>query len=138
MQIKITLSLPVEVVKKKKWYVATCAALDVVSQGDTPETAKAHLQGALMVFLESCLDRGVLEEVLQECGFMPVPSGEPGPRSEEELQDTVDIPPYQLTKYTDSNHCRRAQRPFTGRLSNASLSNRGSFSNHSVEITAPM
>ncbi|MGC8491111.1 MAG: type II toxin-antitoxin system HicB family antitoxin [Syntrophobacteraceae bacterium] len=76
MKIKITLSLPFQVAKKREWYVASCRALDVVSHGDSPETPKAHLEEALLVFLESCLERGVLEEVLRECGFAPTLSGD--------------------------------------------------------------
>ena len=108
MQIKITLSLPVKVVKKKKWYVASCPALDVASQGDTEGSAKAHLQEALVAFLESCLERGVLEEVLQECGFAPLVPGKADAEASETPQDTVDIPLFLLAEYADSDHCRRA------------------------------
>ena len=108
MRIKITLSLPVDITKKKKWFVASCRALDVASQGDTKEAARAHLEEALVVFLESCLERGVLEEVLRECGFAP---GLPDEREAGAAQapwDTVDIPIYLLTKHTDTSHCHLA------------------------------
>ena len=105
MRIKITLSLPVEVVKKRKWYVASCRALDVASQGDTPEAAKGRLEEALIVFLESCLERGVLEEVLRECGFAPALSDESEAGA---AQDTVEIPLYLLAKQTDTRHCHLA------------------------------
>jgi predicted RNase H-like HicB family nuclease len=108
VQIKITLSLPVEVIKKRKWYVACCPALDVSSQGDTVERAKAHLEEALLLFLESCLDRGVLEEVLQECGFVSYAPGQAVQKAPIPAEDTIDIPLYLLTKNTGSDPCHRA------------------------------
>ena len=41
------------------------------SQGDTEETALGNLAKALHLFIESCFERGTLEEVLKDCGFRP-------------------------------------------------------------------
>lgn len=67
--IKITFQLPMQMVKKEQWYVASCSALDVHSQGDSQEHAKTNLIEALTLFLSSCLERGTLEAILKECGF---------------------------------------------------------------------
>lgn len=78
MGIKMTLELPIKSTKKDKWYVASCPALDVVSQGDSQEEAKVHLSEALVGFLESCFEHGALDAVLRECGFSPIPSTKSG------------------------------------------------------------
>jgi predicted RNase H-like HicB family nuclease len=39
--------------KEEKWYVAHCVELGVVSQGKTIEEAKANLQEAVELYLES-------------------------------------------------------------------------------------
>ena len=43
--------------------------LDVYSQGDTKEEAIINLGEAIHLFLKSCLDRGTLGAVLEECGM---------------------------------------------------------------------
>ena len=50
-------------------YVSVCPPLDVLSQGDSEEAALANLAEALQLFIESCFERGTLEEVLKDCGF---------------------------------------------------------------------
>ena len=40
------------ITKEKKWYVARCAELGVVSQGKTIEMAQKNLQEALELYLE--------------------------------------------------------------------------------------
>lgn len=69
-QVTITFKLLVKTTKKKDHYVAACPTLDVVSQGDTAETARDSLKEALRAFLGSCYERGVLEDVLKECGMI--------------------------------------------------------------------
>lgn len=109
MQIKMTLELPIRMVKKGNWFIASCPALDVVDQGETPEEAKEHLGGALVAFLTSCLSRGVLEEVLQDCGFATVFSEEAFKGEESEFtEDKIDIPLYLLAKYSSSGQCHHA------------------------------
>ena len=39
--------------KEKKWYVAHCVELDVVSQGKTIEAAEKNLKEAVELYLES-------------------------------------------------------------------------------------
>ncbi len=49
-------------------FIAHCPTLDVYSQGDTQEEAFEHLREALDLFVDSCTERGVLREVLEDCG----------------------------------------------------------------------
>ncbi len=53
---------------ENRW-VASCPRLDVFSQGPTELQAKAALQEAIELWVESCLERETLEEALVECGF---------------------------------------------------------------------
>jgi len=48
--------------------VALCATLDVMSQGATRQEAKRNLVAAVQLFVESCFERGFLDQVLKECG----------------------------------------------------------------------
>ncbi len=50
-------------------WVAGFPRLDVYSQGDTPDEAKANAEQALRVWTESCLDRGTLGAALVELGW---------------------------------------------------------------------
>ena len=67
--------LPYEVKKRRKWYLAVCPSLDVASQGPTREKALDNLRDAIRGFLVDCFERGTLEEVLQQAGF--VSAGKP-------------------------------------------------------------
>ncbi|MEI7589875.1 MAG: type II toxin-antitoxin system HicB family antitoxin [Deltaproteobacteria bacterium] len=67
--ITMNVKLPVEILKRERWYVASCPALDVASQGETIKKAKDNLSEAVSLFLISCLERGTLEQVLRACGF---------------------------------------------------------------------
>jgi predicted RNase H-like HicB family nuclease len=88
-QIGLTFRLPAKIVKKTRWYVASCPILDVHSQGKTPEAAKKNLVEALYVFLVSCIERGTLDAVLREHGFTP---GDRTPPIHEEDYVKVPIP----------------------------------------------
>ena len=68
-EAEVCFKLPVEFKKRKKWYVASCPILDVVTQGETKKKAKANLKEALSVFLETCIEAGTLSDVLSGCGF---------------------------------------------------------------------
>lgn len=75
--IVMNIRLPIKIVQKGIWYVASCPFLDVISQGESQEKAKANLKEALFLFLGSCLERGTLHQVLKECGFERVKSHMP-------------------------------------------------------------
>jgi len=70
LNITFNMRLPAVIIKKSKWYVSTCPALDVASQGDTEEEAKSNLIEAITAFMISCYERGVLDAVLKDCGFV--------------------------------------------------------------------
>jgi predicted RNase H-like HicB family nuclease len=74
MQISLKFKLPARIRKKGKWYVSSCDFLDVHSQGHTREQAETNLRDALATFLTSCYERGTLEAVLKESGFVPARS----------------------------------------------------------------
>ena len=62
--------LPYEMKKRRKWYLAVCPSLDVASQGPTKEKALENLRDAIRGFLADCFERGTLEEVLRQAGFV--------------------------------------------------------------------
>jgi predicted RNase H-like HicB family nuclease len=69
-KIFINFKFPISVRKKGKWYIATCPALDVCTQGETGQKAKANLNDAVSLFITSCLERQTLDAVLKKCGFV--------------------------------------------------------------------
>ena len=71
VQASMEFKLPAQVKKKGKWFISSCNLLDVHSQGQTREQAERNLQDALATFLLSCYERGTLEVVLREAGFVP-------------------------------------------------------------------
>lgn len=56
---------------KNRW-VTGCPKLDVHSQGRTEREAKASLKEAIELWVEDCLERGVLNAALLEAGFEKV------------------------------------------------------------------
>lgn len=94
MEVKISLRLPAAVRKKGKWFISSCPPLDVHSQGHTHDEAARNLVEALTEFLLSCFERGTLNEVLRDAGF--VGASEPlTPRAARKLPtglECVDIP----------------------------------------------
>lgn len=56
-------------------YVAGFPRLDIYSQGETAEEAKANAEEALRLWTESCLDRGTLGAALVELGWHRHPEG---------------------------------------------------------------
>ena len=60
-----------QIFKEGKTYVAYSPELDVSSCGQTVDEARKNLKEALLGFLESAHDRGTLEEILAEAGYLP-------------------------------------------------------------------
>ncbi|HLG14232.1 MAG TPA: type II toxin-antitoxin system HicB family antitoxin [Blastocatellia bacterium] len=50
--------------------IAHCVPLDVSSCGHTMEEAMCNIRDAVTGFIESCEDKGTLEQVLAESGFV--------------------------------------------------------------------
>jgi predicted RNase H-like HicB family nuclease len=93
-RIRVLFELPYEVKEDDEWYVASCRDLDVHSQGKTRKQAIANLREALILFLTSALERGVLDQVLKEAGYSPrraVPTRSKHP------QKYLDIPLHLMT-----------------------------------------
>ena len=73
-------SFPATVRKRRKWYLATCPFLDVASQGSSKEKALANLKDAIRGFLADCYERGTLEQVLRQAGFVAAQEPQRGRR----------------------------------------------------------
>ena len=68
--VVIEAALTAHIVKEKPgMYASYCPALDLCSQGATVKEARENIREATELFIESCFGRGVLHEVLAECGF---------------------------------------------------------------------
>jgi len=67
--VQVEARLPMRIIQKRKWFVASCPVLDVTSQADTEKEARNNLKEALSLFFLSCLERGTLEAVLKSCGL---------------------------------------------------------------------
>ena len=74
MQFQMTfkMNVPIKIIKRKKWFLASCPVLDIHSQGETEGKAKKNLGEALFIFFTTSLEMGTFEEVLKGCGFKPV------------------------------------------------------------------
>ncbi len=72
MRIAMEFRVPARIRKKGKWFISSCPLLDVHSQGRTRDEAERNLVDALASFLISCYERGTLDDVLREAGFVPV------------------------------------------------------------------
>jgi predicted RNase H-like HicB family nuclease len=53
-------------------WIASAPELDLMTQGESFEKAQENLQESLLLFFESCLRRGTLEQVLAEAGLKPL------------------------------------------------------------------
>lgn len=78
--ISFQLNLPAIFEAEGPWIVARFPHLDVASQGATQDEAARNLIEAAQLFIESCFERNVLDDVLKACGFEPghveMPGGE--------------------------------------------------------------
>ncbi len=110
VQITFTAKLPIQITRKAKWFVASCPALDVASQGETKEEARKNVAEALFMFLQSCFERGTLDDVLKECGFrsMEQQDANIGPAEAPAGQEYVDVPLHLLSQFEEGRQCRRA------------------------------
>lgn len=91
-QIGVEFRLPAKIRKKGKWYVSSCPSLDVHSQGHTKDEARRNLIDALVFFLESCFERGTLEAVLREAGFVSAAAPVPAKGRVAKREESVTVP----------------------------------------------
>ncbi|MBN1662883.1 MAG: type II toxin-antitoxin system HicB family antitoxin [Deltaproteobacteria bacterium] len=102
--IRFSMHLPAILVKKEKWYVANCPVLDISSQGKTEDDAKKNLSEAIASFMISCHERGTLDAVLKNCGFVPDYSTPPiSPMVED--TDYIDVPLPFIIDMGNPNRC---------------------------------
>lgn len=100
--IVFTARLPFEVQKSDNYYISNCPVLDVYSQGKNEEEAKLNLIEALSLFFVSCYERGTLDDVLKECGFVPA---KPSKRQKKIDANYIDVQiPFSIHK-TDPVEC---------------------------------
>ncbi len=77
--IGVVLRLSAFLRKEGACWESSCPTLDVYSQGDSKEEAKANLQEAVELWMESCLERNTLSDALRELGWHRVPLDWPTP-----------------------------------------------------------
>ena len=88
--IRFHMRLAAEVRREGDWVYSACPVLDVYSQGRSEMEALANLAEALHLFVESCYNRGTLDEVLKESGFEP--DGTDEPEDDDGRYVDVDLP----------------------------------------------
>jgi predicted RNase H-like HicB family nuclease len=67
----VMVRLPFRLKKEGASFVSWCPALDVSSAGDSAKEAEKNLVEALRLFIMSCYERGTLDRIFKECGFVP-------------------------------------------------------------------
>lgn len=108
MRMELTAKLPFQIRQKGERFVASCPALDVVTQGETREAARENLSEALHLFLRSCIERGTLDAVLKECGFTSVSPPDEDRNGEPSPNEYLEVPLHLLSRLEESTPCRRA------------------------------
>ena len=114
MQIKAKVTfqvkLPAQVEHRGKYYVSCCPLLDVYSQGETQQKALKNLKEATSLFLISCFERGVLDKVLTESGFVPASGAYDTQRTEipVDYSPSINVPlPFLVNKqHSTGSSCR--------------------------------
>lgn len=100
LEFKVTVSVRVH--EADGVHVASCPALDVVSQGESHADALTNLSQAIQLFLKTCYEMGTLDDVLREAEFEPA---KPAPRPAR--GETLDIPlPLLARRRHAENHPR--------------------------------
>jgi len=69
--IQFSVQVSIQVKREGMWFIASCPALDLHSQGRSEKEALDNVGEAIQLFVESCYERGTLEQVLKESGFQP-------------------------------------------------------------------
>jgi predicted RNase H-like HicB family nuclease len=72
-------------------WVAGFPRLDVYSQGDTAEQAKANAADALRLWIDSCLDRGTLGDALRDLGWHRAKGSDSGDAERMEVHHLEDV-----------------------------------------------
>ena len=64
----------IQIWREGNQFIAHAMPLDVASSGATPQTARAALDEAVKLFIQTADDRGTLNEVLEDAGYEHVGS----------------------------------------------------------------
>lgn len=94
-EIEVIIHLPVELKHEKNAVISHCPILDVYSQGDDDESAIENIKEAVKLFIISCYERGVLDNVLKECGFTPYPPAK-SRKTKKGTEISIPVPLYLL------------------------------------------
>ncbi|MCP3891663.1 MAG: hypothetical protein GY702_22760 [Desulfobulbaceae bacterium] len=86
--LTIKMKLPFVIEKEGEVYVGHCPVFDVYSQGCTAKEAELNTIEAVQVFVQTCIEMGTINQVMQESGFIPACQIKEDP-SEENLVDVV-------------------------------------------------
>lgn len=65
-----TIPVAVRVLREGDSFIAHATELDVSSHGRTADDAVAHLREALVAFLDEASRMGMLDEILQDAGYV--------------------------------------------------------------------
>jgi len=65
----MNIEFTVQIWKEGNQCIAHATPLDVLSSGATPENARNALKEAVHLFLDTAIEMGTLEEILNECGY---------------------------------------------------------------------
>jgi len=68
---RVTFYLTCRVRREGGWYISECLSLPVTTQGRTDTEAMANLMEAIQLFVETCLSRRTLEQVLLKHHWEP-------------------------------------------------------------------
>ncbi len=86
------------------WWYASCHDLDVHTQGRSRKEAHENLVEALQFFVISCIERGKIDQVLKNSGYVPdVGSAGPG---DDENQTWLEVP-LSLVAQNEQNRTNR-------------------------------
>lgn len=99
--ISFKMKMPITVRKEGKWYISCCPILNVYSQGDSHDKAVSNLIEAMRLFVESCYERGTLDQVLKESGFHATQVIAENTHDDTEVVD-IDFPPL-VAQYSAEN-----------------------------------
>lgn len=65
----MTVETTIQIWREGGQYVAHAMPIDVMSSGPTPEDARAAVDEAVRLFVETAREAGTLDDMLIECGY---------------------------------------------------------------------
>lgn len=72
-------SLPVNILKEGKVFVAYTPALDLSTVGDTFDEVKKKFEEAVQLFMDELVQEGKLEQAMEELGWQKINNGYSAP-----------------------------------------------------------